>query len=368
MQHRMGSHETMAFQAYESLEAYRPCRVERLSHHDVVLLEKIHGANVQFYMTQHDKTAKDPAYEGHVMTLHDLDQSPSCDGTDSTDGDDSIITDKPVAILFGKRSSWVAETENFFSHMTVVTAHVARMTQLYHIIAQGKDAHQPPIVRVFGELYGGLFKGETAPNATMVQKRTSYCPHNAFAAFDIYVDNVPLHWDIVKDVCSKADIHTVPEVARGKLSTLLETFDVDKLTTRVPTELHGLEDPQAPAEGVVIKSLAQNPTEDELLGMKLKQRRMLEQPVPRIKDPQPVNLDLFKGYMNQNRFDCYRSKVGNQDLMNRRLMRTHLVALVDDASASIKEDYPDLTPSALKRIGHQLTLSAREFIMTFDGK
>jgi len=343
----------MIFSKYESLEQFRASKTLRFGDDPVVLLEKIHGANAQFYLTT-DPSVHDSGFEGVPFTAPEEDRT--IDGT----------THPAVNIVFGKRTNWVLDKENFFNHTPVVKSYLGRMTHLYTLIRSWKGGETRPCVRVFGEIYGGLYKKTTSPGCKKIQNDTAYCPHNDFAVFDIIVDDVVLHWDVVKDLCQTAHIHTTPEIARGQLSTILKSFDVESLMTRVPMELHGLEDPNSPAEGVVIKSLAAKPTKDQLIGMKLKQTRMLERPTKKVRCTEVPDYGLYSGYMNQNRFDCYRSKVGDEAIMNRRQMGVHLKALVTDAVQSIMGDYEDIEPEVLKGIRKVMTPIAKKMIMDFD--
>jgi Rnl2 family RNA ligase len=181
----------MEFTKYSSIEnAYRERFIEhclQLGVTDWVALEKVHGANFSFICD--DKMQVTPAKRTGILEID------------------------------------VNGNYDFYGCNDVVAQYVEKVKQIAHIVGGP--------VQVFGELYG---QG--------VQSGTDYGAKD-FIAFDIMLEcGSFLSWPSVIELCSTADISTVPLIAVGKLEDLL------KISPEFTSHLCNDK-----AEGIVIKPI-----------------------------------------------------------------------------------------------------------------
>ena len=287
------STKKVGFMPYPSLTQFRTKYVN--NYDEVVASEKIHGANVQLEVR--------------------------------TNGGDAPV------IRFGKRSGWVGEDEKFFGYQKIVTQYREQLFRATNeLVGYDHDSH---LVRFFGEIYGGVYN--KVCKGPKVQRGVDYSPETELAIFDVVVDGNWLDWDNVIDICKRHALPTPPEIYRGTLTQFLKVFDVEKFSSCVAKNLHGLEDiPPCDAEGVVIRPLKAT-TEgvwDERL--KLKRTSYLEDGMGKINGPSKSRIETtlgvkFLGKMNWNRFNTWRSKVGDESINNMKHMGVNISGLVQDA-------------------------------------
>jgi len=209
----------MNFKKYSSIEnSYRDKEIKKIrisgfAEKDIewVVTEKIHGTNFSFISDGNEvKVAKRTSIlnENEISKFFDAD------------------------IMLEKYSQNVKELANY-------------LKRIYNI----------SYVQVFGEHFGGIFKGETEKGYTKIQREVEYIPFTDFMVFDILITKDDkqkfLNWDDVKDLCNKFELKTVPELFRGTFDECLE-YQNDYLT-KIP-EIYGLKNFKGNiTEGNVIK-------------------------------------------------------------------------------------------------------------------
>lgn len=89
------------------------------------------------------------------------------------------------SLKVAKRSRWLFDDEDFYSHKAVVEKYSPHVRELYgKMVREGKCAKGDTIT-VFGELYGG----------DKLQSRIPYQDHMDFIAFDIFINGEPAPYD-----------------------------------------------------------------------------------------------------------------------------------------------------------------------------
>ncbi|MFK7750107.1 MAG: RNA ligase, Rnl2 family [Kordia sp.] len=141
------------FKKYNSIEnTYREKATEQVYLHDYgndvfVVQEKVHGANFSFI----------------------------------TDG---------TRIQVAKRTSLIAEDENFNNHNYVLNKYEKAITALFKLVK--KDFPETEMITIFGEIFGGNYPHSTVDKIdgmVRIQKGVFYSPENDFYAFDICLDH-----------------------------------------------------------------------------------------------------------------------------------------------------------------------------------
>ncbi|MCH2195328.1 RNA ligase, Rnl2 family [Kordia sp.] len=100
----------------------------------------------------------------------------------------SFITDGNT-IQVAKRTSLIAEDENFNNYKYVVNKYEKAIAALFKLIQ--KDFPETEIMTVFGEIFGGSYEHsavEKINGMVRIQKGVFYSPENDFYAFDICLD------------------------------------------------------------------------------------------------------------------------------------------------------------------------------------
>lgn len=312
----------MAFSRYPKLEQLRRLEDDLLSK-EVVVLEKIHGSNGSICIHQ------DGSYQ------------------------------------VGKRSGFLEPGDKFCSGHKLVERYKDQLMSIFKDLIEEDGSY----LRVYGEFYGGLYNCRTSEGSVKVQRMVDYSPDNEFAIFDIVIEgnrqNV-LSWDRVKDICDKYGMPRVPEICRGRWCDIKKSgFDVESLISRVPFELHQLREVENPrCEGVVIRH------DDGEWGLrcKLKQRWMDDVPEPKAKkndNPDSEVRDECMLYMNQARFISYMSKIGVDDIMDKRKMGDNIRALVEDSIEDIISNKMIRDERFLKSLKKGLSNGARRLIVNY---
>ena len=216
------------------------------------------------------------------------------------------------------------------------------------------DARHHTVI-FFGELYGAN-----------IQKDVCYSDKKHIAFFDIVVDGNPISLRTLLSKTKKFNIPTPPVVATGTFAELRETLDPNKFDSLVPSALHGSEKPSI-SEGFIIRLMDDDSWFNRY---KWKSDKFSERPKPKVKgimnsnDPDVVTC---AGWMNQNRFDAFKSKHPVTDIINTKNMRLNINALVQDVLCDVKEEYPllhtnDKRRKALVKI---ISKTASELLRTF---
>jgi hypothetical protein len=212
----------------------------------------------------------------------------------------------------------------------------------------------------FGELYGDN-----------IQKDVCYSDKKHIAIVDIVVDGIPISLRTLLSKTKKFNIPTPPVVATGTFAELRATLDPNKFDSLVPSVLHGSDKPSI-SEGFIIRPMDDDTWDHRY---KWKSDKFSERPNPKVKgaipsdDPEVVTC---AGWMNQNRFDAFKSKHPGTDIINTKNMRHNINALVADVLCDVKEEYPLLhqddkrRKALVKMISKTASELLRSFIKEYD--
>lgn len=217
----------------------------------VVVLEKVHGANVSF----------------------------------TTDG---------VTARAARRNAFIAESDNFFPlAMPLLERCKGNAIELFEavqtMVAKEKDKRKVRKLQVFGELFGGFYPGCPTPRgaATAIQASIYYAPHNDFIVFDVAVWFEGrnggfrfLEWTPpVLALIEAAGFHVSKPLAVCSLEKALD-FDINFAST-IGQDLFGLPPPELTGrsnltEGVVVKQVKRSGPGGERIVLKRKNKIFVE--------------------------------------------------------------------------------------------
>ena len=315
----------MDFFKYPRIENFKEAYIHNLIG-DVVFLEKIHGSNFQFTF---------------------------------------IFSNGTVEMKVGKKSSYMDKKEyiKFYGAGSVVN----RYSESLHKLANNLhtifcDNDETFTVRFFGELYGGFYNHIT--NGVRVQRGVDYCPTNEFAVFDIYATGKVLSWDEVKKYCDEYSVPRVPEMARGRMTELFKTFDLNNQISCVPKEMHGLTEVENPAfEGVIIRPVIEGSCDR----VKWKQEWIVENPPtkPNVPNEDSEMFQYYLDFLNEARFSNFCSKTSPDDILNMKMMGTNIKALVGDVFESIDKECPDMEKDFRNKLRKPISVRAKNMIMNY---
>lgn len=239
-----------------------------------------------------------------------------------------IVTDSDMRVA--SRNDLIGELETFYGHTRFYSRLKPIVRTLYLII---KDEF-PELVQMnlFGEIFGGVYNGVTAQSAKKVQSGTSYHPDNEFMAFDLRVtmkngDSYYIPFLDMKELIDDANfisnalenpLRVAPVIAKG---TLEELIKIDPLFYTTVPLAYGLntDHPKTNAdyaEGFVIRGY----NRDYYVGNErviLKQKNALYGEVEKevkikaavnLTDEQQGLLDKVCSYITENRVRAVASK------------------------------------------------------------
>ena len=151
----------------------------------------------------------------------------------------------------GKRTSLIAEGDNFYNCQQVIEDNQDKITQMYNVLNLTKDTDT---LTVFGELFGGTYphpdvKRNTA--ATAVQKGIYYSPDNLFYAFDIKVNGVYVDYDKCVEIFEKVNLFHAKILFKGSLKDALAY--PNEFESTIPALLGLPPIPNNICEGVIVK-------------------------------------------------------------------------------------------------------------------
>lgn len=339
--------DTITFTKYNSIEnSYRQAFLDKcafaVGNNVLVALEKIHGANFSFIMS------------------------------------DDITR-------VAKRSGMISDLETFYGHTRFYSRYEPTIRNVFQMI---KDAFPSLFnMTVYGEIFGGRYQGVTNTGAKQVQSGMNYHPDNEFMVFDIrlefdtgvsrYIPFVDIQ-ELLEDANfmepdSTKHLKTVPVVAIG---TLEELIAIDPLFyTKVPAEF-GIDKnhPRTDAdysEGFVIRGYTDDYRTDNGERVILKQKNTLfneKEKEVKIKSAATLDgesqakLDKICSYLNENRLNAVVSKIGaitQKDFgrLQGDLVRDALEDFEKDEGYKLTED-PSWSLLA-KRVGAQAALTIR---------
>ncbi|MND21077.1 RNA ligase [compost metagenome] len=287
--------DKIVFTKYNSIEnSYRQAFLDKcafaVGNNVLVAVEKIHGANFAFAMT--DDTTR-----------------------------------------VAKRSGLISDLETFYGHTRFYSRYEPTIRSIYEMV----KAEYPSLslMTVYGEIFGGRYQGVTNTGAKQVQSGMNYHPDNEFMVFDIRLEfNTGVSRYIpfadIQELLEDANfmepnanrhLKTAPVIAIG---TLEELIAIDPLFyTKVPAA-YGIDEnhPRTDAdygEGFVIRGYTEDYRTDNGERVILKQKNKLfneKEKEVKIKSAATLDedtqakLDKICSYINTNRLNAVVSKIG----------------------------------------------------------
>lgn len=244
-----------------------------------------------------------------------------------------------------KRTSFINEADgDFFG--------VSRVLTLYAPQARLLAKHLGKTTVIFGEICGGHYEGQHE-QGSIVQRGVQYCPKNDFLVFDIATieeasgDLKYLPFAEAMILACNFGLKVAPVLYSGTLEECLEY--PNEFVTKVPELIFGLPSIEGNiCEGVVIR-----PEEDRYSSLTVASSRViLKNKNSRFSENEgkpkkatvkeiPVEiqeaLDELLVYLNDNRMDALKSKLGEAEFIPKNFGNI-LGAFVSDAWADIMED------------------------------
>ena len=302
---------------YRSLEQFRIALTsEYLETYksDVVVQEKIHGSNIS------------------IVGLKNLD------------------VENGWEFQLGSRRRWISPDEKFNNIQSLFESHLEQIIRLFNKLYEKfyVDEGEQPVIRLFGEVFGGKYGGSKEATAFRTQCEPNYGPSNDFAFFDAFVGGVCVPVDDFIEITPKFGLKIAPVIYRGPLADFLTSFNVNEFKSVVSNEFYGLEyiDQPKATEGVVIRTVNPKASKHEATVLKYKQTWAVENPrviKSRIeKDPRSssTHFNDCMEMLNENRLVSYKSKNTLDDLTNPRLIGTHVKEIVADTMRDVVEEFP----------------------------
>ena len=131
---------------YNSLEQLRLSQISEVIKkypNNVIVMEKIHGSNIQYSFTWNGTT-----WDYQI----------------------------------GSRKRWVGNDEKFNNVQKILKE---LLPNLIALCDELRNDEEDIVIRFYGEVFGGKYGSETTPGAIATQREVNYCPHNDVAFFDI---------------------------------------------------------------------------------------------------------------------------------------------------------------------------------------
>ena len=226
--------------------------------------------------------------------------------TEKIHGSNICVTIVNELIFIYKRNNLLTPDENHYNSYNVVNS---ISNNLFKLVNNLKKTDSD-IIRIYGEIYGGDYNGETEKGHTFVQKNMNYCPFNSLDIFDISIESNDeicyLDWDNLVMLTENFNLRHVPEIMRCTMIEFNNKIDINKLKTVIPST-HNLNNNNSRCEGVVARLL--NPTKDSQ-GIICKIKSSWASETPLTKPKNNINLNYLVEFYNDNRLEAFISKMG----------------------------------------------------------
>lgn len=267
--------------------------------------------------------------------------------SEKIDGANFTVLIRPnEPMIFGRRSDWLSEDENFFDYKNVIKKYEDQFNHL-QILANNSGT----IYKLVGELYG-----------SGIQKRINYGSEKYLKFFELYVND---------HQCSPHLIQY--EYIQNKGLTFF--CDYTKVYNDLFSALeHDVEGQNI--EGVIIRPYETNETlsSGEKLIIKKKSKVFADKEnksiVGKIQKFNSKALEynnIFRGYINKNRmFDMF-GKVG-APIQDMKEMGKYILLIMEDAKADFNKDNPELEGVDAKElkvvynVGSDIATMLREYL------
>lgn len=250
--------------------------------------------------------------------------------------------------MYGKRSGWLAEDENFFDYKNVVK----KYQDQFNILQFMADT-QRVVIKLVGEIYG-----------VGINKRIDYGPEKYLKFFELYVDGV----------------HCSPRWIQHKYvnEMRLDFFcDYTKVYNDLFSALeHNVEGQNI--EGVVIRPYDTNetlPSGEKLIIKKKstsfadKENKSVVGKIEKFNSKALEYNNVFRGYINKNRMLDMFGKVG-APIQDMKEMGKYIQLILEDAKADFNKDNPELEgvdPKDLKavfNVGSDIAVLLRSYLIS----
>jgi Rnl2 family RNA ligase len=245
-----------------------------------------------------------------------------------------IITDNEIK--FARRRAIVDDDDNFYNYKKIVERYKDNLRKFYNNIVN--IYQKVTTVRVYGELYGGIYPGQQSVDIP-VQQGIYYSPRVEFMAFDVHIEmsNETCEWLTYTMYSSELDKVNIPYVTSLFEGSFEDAIMFDNhFETTIP-KLHGL-----PAiEGNICEGIVIKPSKSILLGG---DKIMIKSKNCKFTEKKPNTSNVFESitipeelkdlpeYVNDNRLDAAISKVGE-------VIPKNMSKIIKEFTSDILEEY-----------------------------
>jgi len=257
-------------------------------------------------------------------------------------------------IQFARRRAIVDPSDKFYNYEKIVDKYKDKLRQLYINIV---DVHTTvTVVRVYGELYGGIYPGQKSVDIP-VQQGVYYSPNVEFMAFDIHIDTNDgnSEWLSYKKYSSELGRVGIPYIVPLFEGSFKDAIKVDNYFVTTIPKIHGLPLTEGNiCEGIVIKPSENILLDGEKIMIKSKNDKFTEKAPASTKNLKiteiPEEIRDLSEYINNNRLDAAISKIGEPGPEN-------MGKIIKEFISDILEEYikdHELTKETKKILGKTL--------------
>lgn len=226
------------------------------------------------------------------------------------------------------------EQEKFFRSDIVVNKYKNVIPKIPKIL-------DVPWIQVFGEICGGKYNGVILNGIPPVQNEIEYSPNIEYIIFDILTPNGFIPYEEVISICKELNLYYVPIYASG---TLEEMKKLNKVFQSKIHEVFGFEsiNRNNEAEGYMIRPTSEPNTKHIIIKHKnprfLEGRHEKKEKIPKTKIKDQKYFE-YRQYINDNRFNSLRSKIGFENIDSRfigLLVKDAIIDIIYDDKNTIK--------------------------------
>ena len=246
-------------------------------------------------------------------------------------------------IKYGSRNRWINQNENFHNIQSVYENYKENIINLFNELKSLYN--QEIIIRLFGEIFGGKYGTEKNNKSIRVQKVPNYCPFNDICFFDIIINEKKI--DILKTIgfLKQYNLKIPPIIYQGEFKDFINNFEINSFNSKISTELYNLPFINTPkaTEGIIIRTINPEPKYKEEIILKYK-KDWASESGKKNTNIKTTNKDTkleIKVYnmINENRFNNYISKNTIYDILNIKLLNTHVNEITNDIIIDIQKEF-----------------------------